>query len=194
MHYAHMCANEPKLTCRLCPCFIVSFSAAPCSTVHASQTSGCTGQVCQTGYPLSYYDPLNTQWTLSDTGLVQFNQDGVYCGTSFARATTIRYVCNAAAITPSMSNAVEDPECHYTIVIQTALACNQTTMTNPTVPRTVGTTWASDLCGGGAYLLDAVSPGVDIYYVVGDGSVLFINPVSYSTTLVTHYASIVRCQ
>ena len=90
-----------------------TYQAAPCSAVHASQTSGCTGQVCQTGYPLSYYDPLNTQWTQSDTGLVQFNQDGVFCGTSFARATTIRYVCNAGATTPSMSYAVEDPVCEH---------------------------------------------------------------------------------
>jgi len=153
-----------------------TYYAAPCSTVHASQTGGCTGQVCQSGYPQSYYDPLNTVWTLSDTGLVQFNQDGVFCGTSFARATSIRYVCNAGATTPYMSYAVEDPVCHFTIVIQTSLACNQTTLTNPTVSRAVGSSWVSDLCGGGAYLLNAVSPNTDIYYDIGDGSVVFINP------------------
>ena len=155
-----------------------TYFTAPCSTVHAASTGGCTGQVCQSGYPLSYYDPLNTQWTLSDTGLIQFNQDGVFCGTSFARATTIRYVCNAAATTPSLTYAVEDPVCHYTIVIQTSLACNQATMTNPTIPRTVGTTWSSNLCGGGAYLLDAVAPNADLFFAPGgsDTSSIFVNP------------------
>ena len=170
-----------------------TYFAAPCSTVHASQTSGCTGQVCESGYPMSYYNPLNTQWTQSDTGLVQFNQDGVYCGTSFARATTIRYVCDASATTPVLSYAVEDPVCHYTVVISTSLACNQSTLSNPTLPRTIGSTWASDLCGGGAYLLNAVSPTADIYYDVGDGSVLFINPcgaVHNSTCgLITAYSA-----
>ena len=172
---------------------------APCSAVHASQTGGCTGQVCQSGYPMSYYDPLNTQWTLSDTGLVQFNQDGVFCGTSFARATTIRYVCNAGATTPSLSYAVEDPVCHYTLVVQTALACNPTTLVAPAVPRTVGLPYVSDLCGGGAYLLNTVSPNADIYYDIGDGTVLFINPCgavrNTTCSLITSYgANATVCQ
>ena len=156
-----------------------SWQVAPCGTVHASATNGCTGQVCQGGYPMSYYDPTNTQWTLADNGLVQFNQDGVYCGSSFARATNIRYLCDASATTPYLSNAVEDPVCHYTLTIHTSLACNQSspTLAPVAVSRAVGSTWVSDLCGGGAYLLAGVSPNADIQYIASDSSYyLFINP------------------
>ena len=93
-----------------------NYNVAPCSTVHASASYGCTGQVCQTGYPLSYYDPLNTVWTQADYGLVQFNQDGVYCGTSFARASTIRYMCNPSATTAYLSNAGEGPVCKRVLI------------------------------------------------------------------------------
>ena len=68
---------------------------------------------------------------------------------------------------------------HYTLTIQTSLACNQaTTPLSPVaVPRTVGSTYVSDLCGGNAQLLTAVAPTSDITYYAPDGSyVLFINP------------------
>ena len=152
------------------------YYVAPCSSVHASATYGCTGQVCQYGYPQSYYSPAATTWTQSDTGLVQFSQDGVYCGTSFARATTINYICTPSATTPYLGNAVEDPECHFTLPVYTALACNPATQAAYAVPRVTGTSWVSQLCGGGAYLLTGVSPNVDITYTAPDGSVLYINP------------------
>ena len=91
------------------------YTVAPCSSVIASATNGCTGQACQSGYPLSYYDPAGAKWTTADYGLIQQTQDGVFCGTAFARATTIRFICNPSATTPYLSNAGEGPVCQPTL-------------------------------------------------------------------------------
>ena len=147
------------------------YYVSPCANVLASNTGGCSAQACQGGTPLSEYDPAVAVWTLTDTGVMQQIQNGQGCGGNGPRQSTLRFICNATATTPFILTEYEGPTCHYTLDIATSAACGVT------VPRSVGTTWASDLCGGGAYNLNLVSPGNDITYFDSQGpGYVFINP------------------
>lgn len=111
----------------------------PCAQVAGafSLTLGCNGQVCQTGYNLSYFD-TSAQWYAADNGVVQITQTGQLCG-SANRWTVLRFVCNILAVTPYISDAGEEPSCHYFLTIQTNAVCAQ-----PANYNAVGATWVSD--------------------------------------------------
>ena len=147
------------------------YYVAPCANVLTSASGGCSGQACQGNLEVSFYDPAVAVWTLADNGVVQQIQDGraIYCNANSPRQTTLRFICNATATTPFILTVQESVQCHYDIAIMTSAACGYT------VPKTVGTTWISDQCGGGAYNLNLVSPGVDIQTMDG-GNFVFINP------------------
>jgi len=146
---------------------------SPCSTVISSAANGCTAQACQGGTELGDYNPAIATWTLTDNGVMQQIQDGLACGGNGPRQTTLRFICNSTATKPYILQVQEYPGCHYTFEIMTSAVCSAT------IGRTVGETYASDLCGGGAYNLNAVSPGQDItYYDPRENGWVFINPVS----------------
>ena len=138
------------------------YTVNPCSNVSGtySLTYGCGGQVCQTGYPLSYFDST-AQWTPADNGVVQISQTGVLCGTGANRWTVLRFVCSPLTATPYISDAGEEPACHYYITIQTNAVCTQ-----PAGYNAIGSTYVSDQCGGGAYDLAMITDN-DITYPEG---------------------------
>ena len=70
---------------------------------------------------------------------------------------------------PYILQVAESIQCHYTFEIMDSAACGTP------ISKTVGQTYASDLCVCGAYNLNQVSPGQDITYVDGAND-LFINP------------------
>ena len=148
----------------------VQYWVAPCGQVDVVEAAGCTGQVCQNGYILSYYTPSVTTWIPADNGVLAVTADGQSCGSYGPRVTTIRYTCNATATTPIISSVGEAPACKYTIVVQTSAVCG-------IVPNHgLGSTFASDSCGGGAYDLTQLAPTTDIVGVVDGGNFVFINP------------------
>ena len=146
----------------------------PCGQVNVPDAYGCTGQVCQNGYILSYYTPSATTWIPADNGVVALTQDGQICYNGVPRTTYIRYICSAAATTPVIVSASEAQDggslCRFTIEIQTSLVCGITPS------HAVGSTFYSDACGGGAYDLRQVALSQDIVTVVDGGNFVFINP------------------
>ena len=142
---------------------------SPCGNVLSSNAGGCAGQACQGGTNLGFYDPAVAVWTLTDNGVMQQIQDGLGCGGDGPRQTTLRFICNTTATSPYILQVNEGPQCHYTYEIITSAACGTP------ISKAVGQTYASDLCGGGAYNLNQVSPGQDITYLDG-ANFLFINP------------------
>ena len=135
------------------------YTINPCSQVAGpyALTYGCTAQVCQTGYNLSTFD--NTvQWYPADNGVVQISQSGQLCGTGANRWSEIRFVCSPTTTVPYISDAGQEPSCHYYITVQTNAVCTQ-----PLGYNAIGNTYVSDLCGGGAYDLALITDN-DIAY------------------------------
>jgi len=95
--------------------------------------------------------------------------DGQQCLNLGPRTTTLRYICNNTAVTPFISAYGEEPQCRYTIEIQTSAVCN----VQPS--HAVGTSYVSDQCGGGMWDLTPLSNS-DIVAFVDQQAYLFINP------------------
>ena len=138
-----------------------------CGEASGPVTLGCTGQVCQTGFNLSYFDDT-VQWYAADNGVLQISQTGQLCGNA-DRWVVLRFVCSILATTPYISDAGEEPSCHYYVTVQTNAVCTQ-----PAAYNAVGSTYVSDLCGGGAYDLALITDN-DIVYAEGDPS----NPYAF---------------
>lgn len=131
-----------------------------CGSVRGAASDGCNAQVCQFNYNLSYYD-ATAQWYAADNGVVQITQTGQTCGGA-NRWTVLRFVCNPLASVPYMTDAGEEPGCHYYFIVHTNAVCAQ-----PAAYNAIGNTYVSDLCGGGAYNLALITDN-DIAYAEGD--------------------------
>ena len=159
----------------------IYWSVSACGNVSAPLYPACQGQICQGGTTVSSYDPAAVVWTNADNGLVQQIQNGDSCGGDGYREGSLRFVCNAAATTPILTQAGEEPTCHYTLIVQTAAVCPATTAfkTTPNTP------WISDLCGGGAYDLTQLGYNDIVYPEANSGGIyayVFFNPVSQSAS------------
>ena len=147
----------------------------PCSSVSGVPGITCTAQACQGNIVLSKYSTsasANITWVAADNGLVQLSQNGDLCsGGDGPRENTIRLVCNAAATTAYLSDVEELSTCHYYMIIQTSLVC-----TPPAALKSVGSTYVSDLCGGGAYPLSELLPNDISFSPDGNQTQVYINP------------------
>ena len=138
----------------------------------ANGIGSCNGQVCQSGTNLSLFIPSQVQWYPSDTGVVQISQNGQSCNGA-NRWTILRFVCSPLTTVPFISDAGEEPSCHYYITVQTNAVCTQANGAAPTaVYSAIGTQYVSDLCGGGAYDLALISDN-DIQFINGNYFVFF---------------------
>ena len=150
------------------------YTVNPCSVVSGVQGIVCTGQVCQGNIVLSRYSTAataNVTWMAADNGLVQFSQNGDMCGGDGPRQNTLRFVCNAAATTAYISDVEELSTCHYYIVIQTSLVC-----TPPSSLKSVGSSYVSDLCGGGAWPLAQLLPTDISFSPDNNVTFVYVNP------------------
>lgn len=144
------------------------WSVAPCGVVNDVFFPSCLGQICQSGYAAAYYNLAAATTIVADNGFVALQQNGDSCGGDGLRETAMRFVCDPTASVPFVSNAFENPTCHYIVYIRTAAACGFT------VSHTVGSTWVSDQCGGGAYPLYDIFN--DLSFPASGPSYVFINP------------------
>ena len=141
----------------------------PCGQVSGVPGITCGAQVCQGNVKVSTFSPAAVQWVAADNGLVQISQNGDLCGGDGPRQSTLRFVCNAAATTAYISDAQELPTCHYLLVVQTSLVCT------PKASTAIGSTFVSDLCGGGVYpLAQALSEDV-VFSPDNNATQVFIN-------------------
>ena len=150
------------------------YTVNPCSTVSGVTGISCSGQACQGNVVLSRYSTAanaNISWTVADNGLVQRSQNGDLCGGNGPQQTTLRFVCNAAATTAYISDVESLTSCHFYIVIQTSLVC-----TAPSNLRAVGSTYVSDLCGGGAWPLTQLLPNDISFSPDNNSTFVFVNP------------------
>lgn len=146
----------------------------PCSVASGITGISCAGQVCQGNVVVSRYstDPsANITWLAADNGLVQMSQNGDSCGSNGLRQNTLRFVCNAAATTAYISDVQELNTCHYYVIVQTSLVC-----TPPAGLKSVGSTYVSDLCGGGAWPLSQLLPNDITFSPDNNVTQVYINP------------------
>ena len=99
-------------------------------------TSICQVQAGQ-GYTLATYTPsiVPVVWQYNAPGsLSQIIQDGAGCDGQ-NRFTNVTMLCNTTATTPFMvSPVVENPQCHYTITLQTNAVCGTAFAVAPPAP------------------------------------------------------------
>ena len=149
----------------------VTYAIRPCGVV--SNTSFCSdsfngGEFCEgsttisiSNVTLARFDPLvEAIWAQQEYdgefGVTQFLQDGTYCpDLNVDREGTILYLCNATAVTPSISSVRLLTECHYQAIVQTAAICPQVPVNG--ISHVVGTSIVSSECGGGIYDLSPLS-------------------------------------